>query len=365
MMRSTLKLWSASLATSVLVTGAVAQTNSVSATNTSSVSAVDKMAELFGNDVIAKGKDFEVKRSQLDAAVLSYKSSAAARGQTVPPQEMTRVEQQLLQQIIRIRLLLSRATAADLAKGKEDGEKRLKFVIERAGSEENLIRQLKSVGISLDELKIRLGEEATAEAVIAREVKVTVTDDDVKKFYEENPARFEEPEMLRACHILLSTIDPVTRQPVTVGQKEAKRKLIDDLLQRAKKGEDFAKLAKEYSEDPGSKDRGGEYTFPRGQMVPEFEATAFALAENQISDVVTTQFGYHIIKLLEKIPAKKVELAKVADRVKEALTQQAIQKQLPDYFQKLRKDQPVEILDEKLKPSNEEVLDAPQADTKK
>ncbi len=360
-----LKLFCAGLAFSVLAAGAVAQTNSASSSNPPATSAVDKMAELFGDDVIAKGKGFEIKRSQLDAAVMSYKGSAAARGQTIPPLEMTRVEQQLLQQIIRIRLLLSHATAADLAKGKEDGEKRLKLVTERAGSEENLIRQLKSVGISLDELKTRLGEEATAEAVIAREVKVTVTDDDVKKFYEENPARFEEPEMLRACHILLGTIDPVTRQPLTAGQKEAKRKQAEDLLQRVKKGEDFAKLAKEYSEDPGSKDRGGEYTFPRGQMVPEFEAAAFALGENQISDVVTTQYGYHIIKLLEKIPAKKIELAKVTDRVKEGLTQQAIQKQLPEYFQKLRKDEPVEILDEKLKLAEEDPLATSKPDSKK
>ena len=82
---------------------------------------------------------------------------------------------------------------------------------------------------------------------------------------------------------------------------------MEGLLKRARAGEDFAKLAKEYSEDPGSKDKGGEYKFPRGQMVPEFEAAAFSLGTNQVSDIVTTRFGYHIIKLSEKIPARKVE----------------------------------------------------------
>jgi len=360
MTRPTMKILCAGLVAGSIAASACAQSNAAAA------SAVDRMAELFGDKVIAKGKGFEIKRSQLDSAVMSFKGSAAARGQTIPPAEMTRVEQQLLQQLIRIQMLLAHATAEDRAKGKEDGEKRRQLVVERAGSEENLVRQLKSVGISLEELKARLGEETTAEAVIAREIKVSVTDDEVKKFYEENPARFEEPEMVRTSHILLGILDPATRQPLPNAQKEAKRKQADDLLKRAKAGEDFAKLAKEFSEDPGSKDRGGEYTFPRGQMVPEFEAAAFALGENQVSDVVTTQFGYHIIKVLEKIPAKKVEFAKVSECIKQGLTQQAVQKQLPDYFEKLKKDAPVEILDEKLKPSEEDPAAAPaKTDAKK
>ena len=126
---------------------------------------------------------------------------------------------------------------------------------------------------------------------------------------------------------------------------------MEDLLKRARDGEDFAKLAKEYSEDPGSKDKGGEYKFARGQMVPEFEAAAFSLKTNQVSDIVNSSYGYHIIKLSEKIPAQKVEFAEAAADLKEGLAQQAMQKELPDYIQKLRKEAGVEILDEKLRPT--------------
>src|ERR1035441_7982101 len=155
--------------------------------------------------------------------------------------------------------------------------------------------------------------------------------------------------MARASHILLTTTDPKTNAELTEDQKSAKHKEMEGLLKRARAGEDFAKMAKEYSEDPGSKDKGGEYTFPRGQMVPEFEAAAFSLGTNQVSDIITTRFGYHIIKLLEKIPAKKIEYAKALTNIKDGLTQQALQKQFPDYIAKLKKDAGVEILDEKLK----------------
>ena len=102
------------------------------------------------------------------------------------------------------------------------------------------------------------------------------------------------------------TIDPATRTSLPTNTVAAKRKQIDDLLKQIRGGADFAALAKQYSEDPGSKDNGGELPeFPRGQMVPEFEAAAFSLTNNQVSDVVTTQFGYHIIKMIDLTPAKK------------------------------------------------------------
>src|SRR6185436_4678048 len=165
----------------------------------------------------------------------------------------------------------------------------------------------------------------------------------------ENPARFEQPEMVRASHILLGTKDPSTGGELTDAQKDAKHKRMEDLLKQARAGEDFAKLARENTEDPGSKELGGEYTFPRGKMVPEFEAAAFSLKTNQVSDIVTTQFGYHIIKLSEKLPAKKVELAKVSQDIKDYLKGQAVQKQLPAYMEKAKKEANLQILDPKLK----------------
>lgn len=317
----------------------------------------DKLTELFGDPVIAKGKGVEVKRSQLDSAMIGIKSAAAARGQQTlpPPEQMQLLEQQTLQGLIHFQLLLNKATDVDKAKGKElfqQGIEKIKVRAKLSEEEfnERVNRQMKVQGQTREQWEKQEVERATVQAVLERELKVAVTDDAVKKFYDENPTRFEEPEMVRASHILLSTLDSATRQPLSDEKKAAKRKQAEDLLKRARAGEDFAKLAREFSEDPGSKEKGGEYTFPRGQMDPAFESAAFSLNTNQISDIVTTQFGYHIIKLSEKIPAHQVTLAKVADDLKEGLKRREMEKVMPDYIEKLKQDGNVEILDEKLKP---------------
>jgi peptidyl-prolyl cis-trans isomerase C len=319
-------------------------------TNTTAASkSVAKINELFPDKAIAKGKGVEVNRSQLDEEVVRFKSQAAGRNQNIPPEQMAMMERQLLEQLIQVQLLRGKATEADKAAGKTLADKRFEEAKTKLGSEDALNRQLKLMGVTREELLTKWTESATAESVLKRELKVNITDADAKKFYDENPARFEEPEMVRASHILLMTTDPKTNSELTEDQKAAKRKEMEGLLKRARAGEDFAKLAKEFSEDPGSKDKGGEYTFPRGQMVPEFEAAAFSLGTNQVSDIITTRFGFHIIKVLEKIPARKVELEKALANLKDGLTQQALQKQFPDYIAKLKTDAGVQILDEKLK----------------
>jgi peptidyl-prolyl cis-trans isomerase C len=310
--------------------------------------------DLFANDIVAQGQGVKITRAALDDTIVNIRAASAARGQEIPPAQMKMVEAQVLDRLIGMQLLNSKATDADKAKGAETAKTRIASIKEGAGSEEALNRQLKTAGLTLDELTKKVTEEGTAEAVVEREVKFEVSDADVKKFYDDNPGQFEQPEMVHAAHVLISTRDTETGT-LTDEQKAGKRKLADDILKRAKAGEDFGKLAKDYSDDPGSKNRGGEYTFPRGQMVPEFEAAAFALETNQISDVVTTQFGYHIIKVLDKKAAGTIELAKAGPDIKKYLLMQGMQKLVPPYMDKLRKEAGVEILNPELKKMEENV----------
>jgi peptidyl-prolyl cis-trans isomerase C len=306
---------------------------------------------LATNTVIAKGKGVSVTRGQLDDEVVRIRANAAVQGRLLPPD----LEQQVLDGLITRQLLLTKTTEADKVKGKEQflaALQKIKTTQKMTDEEFNqkLVQQLRLLSMTRDEWEKQSMEQATIPIVLERDLKITVTSDQIKKFYDENPARFEQPEMARAAHILIGTRDQTAGTPMSDEAKAAKKKQIDDLLKRARAGEDFAKLAKEFSDDPGSKDRGGELNpFPRGAMMPEFEAAAFSLNTNQISDVVTTPYGFHIIKLYEKMPAKKLPLDQVAPDIKEFLLQREISTLLPDYVQKLKKDAGVQILDERLK----------------
>ena len=170
-----------------------------------------------------------------------------------------------------------------------------------------------------------------------------VADTDVEQYFKEHPSDFDE---VRVRHILISTQpkpeaedendkdnkdakDKKTPEPKALTKEEARKKS-EALLARARKGEDFAKLATENSDDQGSKDKGGEYDFfGRGKMVPEFEKAAFALKPGEISDLVETQFGFHIIKLEERRSAASPETdQKVKQQIVEKLKQDKIEERI-------------------------------------
>lgn len=326
-----------------------------------------KLDSLFADETVAKGDNIEIKRSQLDEAFINAKAAAAARGVELTDAERDVLEARLLDELVVSKILTAKATDADKAKAGESADKFIAESRKQLSSEDAFLQRLKMNNLnSVDELQKKLVSEALPNLVLERELKsqITVTDAQIKKFYDDNPDKFEQPQMVRASHILIGTRDADGNQ-LPAAKKDEKRKQIEDILKRAKGGEDFAKLAKQYSEDPGSKDNGGEYTFPRGQMMPEFEAAAFALKKaGEITDVVTTTYGFHIIKLSEIIPSKTVALAEASAKIKDFLTRQQAGKIIPDYITKLENAANVKILDTKLvaaKKKAEEMAKAAEA----
>lgn len=161
----------------------------------------------------------------------------------------------------------------------------------------------------------------------AQRQKVVVPAADVQRYYNDNIQLYQTPEQIRASHILLNT-----------GGKDvaAVRKQMEDILAQAKQGADFAQLAMKYSEDPGSKENGGDLDyFSRGRMVPEFEMAAFALEPGQISDIVQTQYGFHIIKLVDKRPGSTRTLDEVRAQIQEQLAAQIADDQIADRARQL------------------------------
>lgn len=301
----------------------------------------------LGNPVIAKGKGIEIRRGELDSAMAGLRSQ-------IPESQTVTAERLILKRLIEVKLLLAKATNADKTAGKKTADSQMATAIQNTGSADAFNQRLKAMGTTENELRAKLTDDATAQAALERELKISITDADIKKYYDSHSADYEQPELAHISHILIFTVDPISHEPLPADQLQYRRRKIDELLKAARAGQDFALLAKQYSEDVGSKENGGMLLpFPRGQMTSEIENAAFALTNNQVSDVITTSAGYQIIKLLQKIPAQKMDYAAAAANIRQGLIQQQISERGPAYIEKLRAAANIEILDPTLKVSAE------------
>lgn len=296
--------------------------------------------------VIARGAGLEITRGELDDALTGYQLQL----QKLPAAQITQLQAQMLNRLINQQLLLRHATDADRSAGKQAADLQITAQRENAGSPGAFGQRLKNLGLTESDFTARVTREATAQAVLQRELSVTVTDDEAKDYYATHAFEFEQPEMARVSHILIFTVDPVTHAALPGAQLEIRRKLSENLVTAARAGADFGRLARLYSEDPGSKANGGELLpFPRGQMSPEIDAAAFSLTNNQVSEVITTGIGYQVLKLLEKIPPRKTDYLTAIAKIKQGLTQQKTEQLGLAYLAGLRKAAAVEILDPNLK----------------
>jgi foldase protein PrsA len=163
---------------------------------------------------------------------------------------------------------------------------------------------LKSRGLTEDDVHKLLADQIIIDKAVGKNVKVS--DADIASYFQKNHAAFDKPAQVQARHILVADL-------------KTAQKIEADL----KAGKDFAAEAKQYSIDPGSKDKGGELgTFRRGQMVPAFDQAAFTLPVGQISAPVKSPFGYHIIQVEKRDPGEKATLANSRDKIADMLRQQ-------------------------------------------
>ena len=166
--------------------------------------------------------------------------------------------------------------------------------------------------------------------VDALRAKIVVPPADVERTYNGNIEQYSTPEQVRASHILLKTDG---KDDATVKAKA------EEVLKQAKSGADFAELAKKYSEDDSNAKQGGDLDyFGKGKMVPEFDQVVFAMAPHAISDLVKTQFGYHIIKLVDKKAASTRSLADARAQITEQLAYERAQAQAATLSQTLEKE---------------------------
>jgi len=185
---------------------------------------------------------------------------------------------------------------------------------------------------------VRQGLQITGLIDAEMSARGPVTAEQVNQFYASNS--FQQGERVRASHILIGV-----PENADAAAKEQARAKATEILQEVKAGKDFAELAKEHSQDPGSAPRGGDLDyFERGQMVGPFEEAAFALAAGQMSELVETRFGFHIIKVVDTQAARTIPLEEVRGRIEEYLKDQNREQQTQAFIDALRMKAQVEIL---------------------
>lgn len=208
------------------------------------------------------------------------------------------------------------------------------------GQFENILKQQ---GLTEQDVQNILRQQLILKKAVAPQVKIS--DADVKAFYDKNHAQFDKPEQVRARHILVAD------------QNKAK-----DILAALKSGGKWDALAKQYSTDPSTKDKGGELGFfGRGQMVPQFQDAAFGAKVGQIVGPVKSPFGYHVIQVEEKKPATKATYASVEKQIRDQLTSQQQSQQIPAFLQQLRSTAKIDVYDERYKDAFPPPLAAPAA----
>lgn len=294
-------------------------------------SALEAVAE--PTDVVAKVNGEEILQQDVDQIIQSFVlpqiKAQNPEAEEIPEEQKAQIEKNIVEQLVTERLLMQKAKEAGIVADEALVNERF----EQAKTQRP--------DLSEDVLKGLIEKDSMIQQLLEAEVisKVTVSDEDAQKFYDEQKEQFQEAEQVQASHILIQVAQDASDE-----DKQAARQKIDEVLTLAKEGGDFAELAKEYSEGP-SKDQGGDLGFfPKGAMVKPFEEVAFAMNEGDISDVVETQFGYHIIKLIGKKEAREVPFEEVKEQLKGSLQRQKTSAEIKTWVENLKAQAELEIL---------------------
>jgi peptidyl-prolyl cis-trans isomerase C len=272
-----------------------------------------------------------ITRGELERAMNTLLANQGK--QSIPPELKKQAEAATLEQLIAAELLYQEGSKLEIKDIEQKIADKIKQSKAKIGSEEAFAAALKSVGLTDKELTVLTRKDIVITNLIDSEIasKMTATEAEAKKFYDDNIDKFKKEESVRASHILCS-VDP---QATPEDKKKAKEKA-EALLKRVKGGEDFAAVAKAESGCPSGKNGGDLGEFGRGQMVKPFEDTAFSLKPGELSDVVETQFGYHIIKVVDKKPAVTTNYDDVKLKIVDYLKGLKVQKGINEYLKGLQ-----------------------------
>lgn len=290
-------------------------------------------------EVLARVNGEAVNKAEFDRAIEALE---ARNGGPVPVQQRDRVLRQVLDQIVSYKLLLQESRTRQIAAPDAEVDARMKEIQAQFPSEDAFKQMLTSRKTTIEQVRSDIRQDITVQKLIESAIadKVAVKPEQVTDFYTKNPDQFQQPERVRASHILI-----MVPKEADAAAKNAARSKAADILKDVKAGKDFAALAKQHSQDPGSAENGGDLGFfQQGQMVGPFNDAAFSLKPGQVSELVETEFGFHIIKVAEKEAPRAVPLDEVRPQLEQYLERMNRQQETEAFVNGLRAKGKIEIL---------------------
>jgi peptidyl-prolyl cis-trans isomerase C len=311
--------------------GPVPATSPAGATEPGAPTAIDRVTPLPSPlpEIAARVNGQPVTLRTVRVVAEQALQSGVPRGQE--PYAYRQALQQMIVRELLFQEAVKRKLAADDARVEQAyNEARVRFKDDKAWA-----ALLAGQGLDPQSFRAELRVHHTIQALLDQVVQqagADASDQEAMAFYQSHSATFDTGERVRASHILVR-VPEVTPVP----RKEELRKKAEALLVRARAGEDFAALARKSSDDPGSAAKGGDLgEFRQGQMVPAFEQAAFALKPGELSGVVESPFGFHIIKVQQKVPARKLAFDEVKERLKREMVLQKQQQAQQSFVNSLR-----------------------------
>lgn len=292
--------------------------------------------------VVAKVNGVGIKALSLDAAVNNFVANQKMFGVNVSDADKVNLRKDILEQLINAELLYQESQKLPLGDLGKEIDDQYESIKKGFKTEDEFLKVLKDRGATVDDLKndIKKGISITKylDGNVFNDLPA-VSEDEKKQEYEKNKDKLSVPESVKASHILIK----VSKDAKEQAKKKLKTK-IEGLRKKAAAGEDFAKLAKENSEDTSAANGGDLGYFRRGEMVKPFEDAAFSLNNGQISNVIETEFGYHVLKVIDKKPARTLSYDEVKEDITNFLVSKKKREALDKVVEELKKTAKIEMI---------------------
>lgn len=291
------------------------------------------------SDKVALVNGVAITRSAYDRELTILKNRSVQEGKKLSDQEMAQAKVAILERLVEGELLYQESKKQGVRIDTKAIDGRLAEIKKRFSNDEEYKKTLSQMGITEAEVRDQIDKGLAINQLIKTKVidKITISEKESKAFYDSHPELFKQNEQVKARHILIKVAPDADEKA-----KAEARKKIEDVQKKVKAGEDFAELARKFSEGPSGKNGGDLGYFGRGKMVKSFEAVAFSMKPGEVSDVVETRFGYHLIKVEDKKQAKPLAYADVKTKLDGHLKQQKEQLEIDKYISDLKKNAKIE-----------------------